>query len=601
MHSIKSAADALKNSPRVMRKKFGQITGKHECLEDDIMSIRENLPDGITFPVKKLGCLPVQYSQGSGCTDVCVEELVATTKKSKAKSNKTLQKLLMVITPDKVQFKDIEKDLILEVLPLYRMSYCTADQRYPKVFAFIARPAGSEELYCHAFLTHKSSMAEAIALTIAEAFAMSYEAWEAKNFRKKNAVDRQCDEDAKNLYKDVGTKEAAPKCTASQPGKEDIQEAAPPRRKATNHSNLVDDEEDADDLEFIFHSLHPTEVVEEFVESDDEFKRLAEERSQPSILCPSVKRNSLKAKGVSINDFMSFKDGELEASRSMEDLSDKVGGAVNSWDGWEIITHAHCTKLIEVYSMAASETNIDEKFARFSQFLEEVKEIEKRDADLTNDKQIDRLTKPGSKYLNLNPYEVLQISPKASEEEIKKSYKKLSILVHPDKNYEKKEMAQKAFEAVNSANKLLKDADQVKKIKHVLEEADATVQIKLKEKRKEAKKLGIETIEEDTDPEKYCKFRRGVTAKLFADYEIRRLQLEERTQSERKRERDAEIAVEEETKAKKEWQKNWDEGRNERVDSWRSFQTSKKKSEKKKATKSKPKLFKPPSLKPEKR
>jgi len=173
-------------------------------------------------------------------------------------------------------------------------------------------------------------------------------------------------------------------------------------------------------------------------------------------------------------------------------------------------------------------------------------------------------------------------------------------LVHPDKNFENREQAQKAFEAVSKANKILKDPDEVKKIKHILEEAEATIQLKLKEKRKEAKKLSMDTIEEDTDPEKFCKFKRAITAKLFADYEIRRLQLEERTQTERKREREAEIAVEEEVKAKKEWQKQWDEGRNERVDSWRNFQTSKKKKKKDKSSSSM-KTFKPPSLKPEKR
>ena len=36
----------------------------------------------------------------------------------------------------------------------------------------------------------------------------------------------------------------------------------------------------------------------------------------------------------------------------------------------------------------------------------QVKQIEKRDAVLTSAQQIDRLLKPGSKYLNLNPYEV---------------------------------------------------------------------------------------------------------------------------------------------------------------------------------------------------
>eukprot|EP00795_Rhopilema_esculentum_P017238 gene17238-8796_t len=188
----------------------------------------------------------------------------------------------------------------------------------------------------------------------------------------------------------------------------------------------------------------------------------------------------------------------------------------------------------------------------------QVKAIEKRDSELTSDKQIERLTKSGSKYLNLNPYEVLQVPTDANEEVIKIAYKRLSILVHPDKNLEDRERAQKAFEALSKANKTLKDGDQVKKIKHVIEEAEATVEKQLREKRKEAKKLNIDSIEEDTDPEKYYKFKRAITAKLFADYEIRRLQLEERTQSERKREREAEIAEEEEVKAKKEWQKQWD-------------------------------------------
>lgn len=35
-----------------------------------------------------------------------------------------------------------------------------------------------------------------------------------------------------------------------------------------------------------------------------------------------------------------------------------------------------------------------------------VKEIEKRDSVLTGPQQIDRLTRPGSTYFNLNPYEV---------------------------------------------------------------------------------------------------------------------------------------------------------------------------------------------------
>ncbi|XP_015764233.1 PREDICTED: uncharacterized protein LOC107343173 [Acropora digitifera] len=48
----------------------------------------------------------------------------------------------------------------------------------------------------------------------------------------------------------------------------------------------------------------------------------------------------------------------------------------------------------------------DEVDDLFSRFMTEVKEIEKRDSVLTGPQQIDRLTRPGSTYFNLNPYEV---------------------------------------------------------------------------------------------------------------------------------------------------------------------------------------------------
>ena len=46
----------------------------------------------------------------------------------------------------------------------------------------------------------------------------------------------------------------------------------------------------------------------------------------------------------------------------------------------------------------------------------QVKQIEKRDSVLTSAQQIDRLLKPGSKYLNLNPYEVRPIKMHASNQ-----------------------------------------------------------------------------------------------------------------------------------------------------------------------------------------
>jgi len=241
---------------------------------------------------------------------------------------------------------------------------------------------------------------------------------------------------------------------------------------------------------------------------------------------------------------------------------------------------------------------------KFESFMKDVKEIEKRDQVLTSDKQIDRLTKAGSKYLNLNPYEVLQIPQDTSEEDMRKKYKKLSILVHPDKNPDEKERAQKAFDALKTAKETLSDPDQVKKIKLLLEEAAALLEMNLKDKRKEAKKLSpLATIQEDDSPEAYNRLKRAITAKLFADREIKKQELQDRQQQEKKRERENELEQEESAKRQKEFEKNWDESRNNRVSDWRSFQANnKKKKEKKKAKAASTfKPFKPPSSKPEQR
>jgi len=75
-----------------------------------------------------------------------------------------------------------------------------------------------------------------------------------------------------------------------------------------------------------------------------------------------------------------------------------------------------------------------------------VKQIEQRDSVLTPKQQIERLLRPGSTYLNLNPFEVLQVDPESSIDELKTKYRRLSILVHPDKNVDDKDRAQAAFE-----------------------------------------------------------------------------------------------------------------------------------------------------------
>ena len=89
---------------------------------------------------------------------------------------------------------------------------------------------------------------------------------------------------------------------------------------------------------------------------------------------------------------------------------------------------------------------------RFEAFYADLKQTEKKDAVLTSTQQIDRLLRPGSTYRNLNPYEVLGVNADDPMDVVKKKFRRLSILVHPDKNQGDAERAMSAFDAVKKAS-----------------------------------------------------------------------------------------------------------------------------------------------------
>ena len=91
----------------------------------------------------------------------------------------------------------------------------------------------------------------------------------------------------------------------------------------------------------------------------------------------------------------------------------------------------------------------------FNAFYADLKVTEKKDAVLTPTQQIDRLLRPGCTYRNLNPYEVLMVNPEDSMDDVKKKFRRLSILVHPDKNQNDAERAMSAFDAVKKASNRL--------------------------------------------------------------------------------------------------------------------------------------------------
>ncbi|MED6281541.1 DnaJ (Hsp40), subfamily C, member 8 [Ilyodon furcidens] len=242
----------------------------------------------------------------------------------------------------------------------------------------------------------------------------------------------------------------------------------------------------------------------------------------------------------------------------------------------------------------SSSQNVSDEL--FQNFYTEVKQIEKRDSVLTSKQQIDRLLRPGSSYFNLNPFEVLQIDPEATDEELKKRFRALSILVHPDKNQDDTDRAQKAFEVVDKAYKLLLEPEQKKRAVDVVLAGKEYVEHMVKQKKKQLKKDGKPQDVEEDDPEMFRQAVYKQTMKLFAELEIKRKEREAKEMHERKRAREEEIEAAEKVKREREWQKNFEESRDGRVDSWRTFQTKGKTKEKKNRS-----FLKPPKVKMEQR
>ena len=61
----------------------------------------------------------------------------------------------------------------------------------------------------------------------------------------------------------------------------------------------------------------------------------------------------------------------------------------------------------------------------------------------------------------MNPHKVLDVSPNASEEEIKKSYKKLAAKWHPDKNPNNKKFAEEKFKEISEAYQKISSPNEI--------------------------------------------------------------------------------------------------------------------------------------------
>mmetsp|Transcript_18957 Transcript_18957/g.44144 ORF Transcript_18957/g.44144 Transcript_18957/m.44144 type:complete len:279 (-) Transcript_18957:79-915(-) len=131
----------------------------------------------------------------------------------------------------------------------------------------------------------------------------------------------------------------------------------------------------------------------------------------------------------------------------------------------------------------------------FSTFMNEVSNIRSHKMKNLEEKQgspeeiVERLT---SRTFD-SAFQILQVSPEASDNDITKQYRKLSILIHPDKC--KHEKAAEAFQVLAKAYADTKDPSYQDKYKDVVVEAKRRVRERREQQNKERERRGEDPLD----------------------------------------------------------------------------------------------------------
>ncbi|XP_008397834.1 low density lipoprotein receptor adapter protein 1b isoform X1 [Poecilia reticulata] len=277
MDALKSAGRAIIRSPSIAKQSWG--SGRHKKLPENWTDTRETLLEGMVFHLKYLGVTMVEQPKGEELSAAAVKRIVATAKAS----GKKLQKVTLSVSPRGIILYDSASNQLIENISIYRISYCTADKMHDKVFAYIAQSQHNETLECHAFLCSKRKMAQAVTLTVAQAFRVAFEFWQAsKEDKEKRAKSGSDGEGASNSQSDSSASLGSLKGGDAATGT--LLEFAEGAKAAQVHSGTKPAASDP----FTVHNHAAAEnnnTVWELEDGLDEaFSRLAESRTNPQVL-----------------------------------------------------------------------------------------------------------------------------------------------------------------------------------------------------------------------------------------------------------------------------------------------------------------------------
>jgi len=185
----------------------------------------------------------------------------------------------------------------------------------------------------------------------------------------------------------------------------------------------------------------------------------------------------------------------------------------------------------------------------------------------SSNEQIIRLTTK----IFLNPFDVLQMTPGAPDDFIKRRYRKLSLLVHPDKN-QSNEKAADAFQVVSKAYGDIKNGEtevDLSKYADILDEAKRRVKREIREINVLRKAKGESSI--SNKDEEIIEDVIEMCEKMLSKMEERRDYARATLTENFAREEEEQKKVEEDEKDQKELLKEFKSRRNVRGEYWQQF------------------------------
>eukprot|EP00658_Telonema_sp_P-2_P036582 TRINITY_DN26430_c0_g1_i2.p1 TRINITY_DN26430_c0_g1~~TRINITY_DN26430_c0_g1_i2.p1 ORF type:complete len:289 (+),score=111.13 TRINITY_DN26430_c0_g1_i2:238-1104(+) len=182
---------------------------------------------------------------------------------------------------------------------------------------------------------------------------------------------------------------------------------------------------------------------------------------------------------------------------------------------------------------------------------------------------IERLcAKEAKDYYNLDPLRVLGLKWNATQEEAKKRFRKVSLLVHPDRNMQSEE-ANEAFDVVKKAWASLETPEKWSTNQRIVKEGMCRVEDEIKANQKEAKRKGEVFIQPKKEE---LEIAVGVSiTKIFGEMENKRRDLEQREANQKRRSGEQENERKKEYQRRQKMEKKWEETRDVRMTSWNSF------------------------------